>query len=125
MTKDQRQVHEFHKRFNCTTSASPQLKSYRVLNLRASLMMEELSEFMAAARNFDLVGMADALGDLVYVVHGTALSLGIDLEPVVEEIHRSNMTKSRQKDEGGKIQKGPGYTPPDIAGVLKRQGWQT
>jgi predicted HAD superfamily Cof-like phosphohydrolase len=67
--------------------------------------------------------LADALGNLLYVVFGTAVECGIDIEPIVDEIHKSNMTK----DGGGlradgKVLKGPGYVAPDIAAVIRKQG---
>ena len=71
----------------------------------------------------DLVGAADALGDLEYVVNGMALGMGIPLPEVVEEIHRSNMTKLGEDGkpiyrEDGKILKGPTYEQPDLNKVL-------
>jgi len=67
------------------------------------------------------VKVADALGDLLYVVYGAALEWGIPLDDVVAEIHRSNMTKDVGATRAdGKITKGPGYEPPDLAAVLDR-----
>lgn len=73
----------------------------------------------------DIVGIADALGDIVYVVFGMAIELGIDLNAVLEEIHRANMSKLGADgkpiyNEQGKVMKGPNYAPPDIASVLQR-----
>ncbi len=72
--------------------------------------------------------LAHELADVVYVAYGTALAHGIDLDAVIAEIHRSNMTKrgpdgrvARRAD--GKILKGDHYEAPDVSGVLRRQGW--
>ncbi len=70
------------------------------------------------------MGLVDGLCDLLYVVYGTAVTMGVDLEPVFAEVQRSNMTKDGGgKDAGGKIEKGPNFTPPDVIGQLNMQGW--
>lgn len=66
----------------------------------------------------DVVGVADALGDLAYVVYGAALHFGIDLDAVVAEIHRSNMTKTPAGN--GKAVKGPEYRAPDLRKIVAR-----
>lgn len=86
---------------------------------RHRLMDEELKEYREALEQSDLVAVADALGDLVYTVLGTAAHHGIDLTPVFEEVHRSNMTKEPVKGDGFKLcRKGPNFEPPRIADVL-------
>jgi len=117
----QNAVKEFHQKFGCLTPGQPTIPNAATLLLRIRLLSEELSEFIEEASRGDLVGMADALGDLLYVTLGTGLSLGIDLEPVFQEIHRSNMTKSPHRDMGGKVTKGPEYQPPDIQAILLDQ----
>lgn len=77
----------------------------------------------------NIVRMADGLGDIVYVCYGMALEMGIDLDAVIAEIHRSNMSKLDDDGlpiyrEDGKVLKGPNYTPPNIARVLYFQGEQ-
>jgi predicted HAD superfamily Cof-like phosphohydrolase len=72
----------------------------------------------SAAEPNDLLGFADALGDLVYVAYLTAWSHGIDLDRVLEAIHRSNLTKDPPLNEGDKSVKGAGFVPPDIASAL-------
>jgi predicted HAD superfamily Cof-like phosphohydrolase len=73
----------------------------------------------------DLVGIADACADLMYVVQGFALACGIHLPPVIDEVHRSNMAKvGGALDANGKFRKPPGWTPPDIERVLREQGWK-
>jgi predicted HAD superfamily Cof-like phosphohydrolase len=91
--------------------------------LRQALIEEEVGELADAVRAGDVVGVADALADIVYVAYGTAHVYGIDLDAVLDEVHASNMTKLgadgrpvRRAD--GKVLKGPHYRPPDIAAVL-------
>lgn len=75
----------------------------------------------------DLVELADAIGDIDYISEGTRLTFGIDGGPVAAEIHRSNLAKVENgilRNGIGKIVKPPGWTPPDILGVLKEQGYQ-
>jgi predicted HAD superfamily Cof-like phosphohydrolase len=90
---------------------------------RARLIVSEASEFLEAADQADLVEMVDALADILVVTYGTAIELGVDLEPVFEEVHRSNMSKNGGRDAGGKVLKGPAFSPPDVAGELIKQGW--
>ena len=76
------------------------------------------------------MGAADALADLVYVVYGMALETGIDLAAVLAEVQRSNMSKLGADGrpvyrQDGKVLKGPGYLPPDVAAVLARGGLGT
>jgi predicted HAD superfamily Cof-like phosphohydrolase len=124
------------------------------LRLRASLIAEEFWETMQAmfavkgctlwvasaddrfrARltdviantsiELDLVAFADALADVDYVVEGSRLEFGIDGAPIAAEVHRANMTKvGGPIREDGKRLKPPGWTPPDIAGELRKQGWK-
>lgn len=91
--------------------------------MRVDLIEEELEELKEAVAARDLVGIADALGDLEYVVNGMALGCGINLPAVVSEIHRSNMTKLGEDGkpvyrEDGKILKGPKYEPPRLEPIL-------
>jgi predicted HAD superfamily Cof-like phosphohydrolase len=91
--------------------------------LRVALLEEEVGEFVAASEKGDLVGIADALADIVYVIYGTALTYGIDLDSVLREVHRSNMSKLGSDGkplirEDGKVLKSGKHFPPDIASVL-------
>lgn len=86
------------------------------LDIRNRLIREEVEELVAATNAGNLVGIADALADIVYVAYGTAYTYGIDLDAVIAEVHRSNMTK--EPGPTGKAVKGAGYLPPDIAAVL-------
>jgi predicted HAD superfamily Cof-like phosphohydrolase len=87
------------------------------------LLDEELGELQEAIDACSVVDIADALGDLVYVLYGTALTFGINLDAVVAEIHRSNMSKLGSDNRpvmrsDGKVLKGRNYSPPDIAAAL-------
>ena len=81
---------------------------------------------MAASHRRDLVGMADALADIVYVAYGTAISFGLDLDMLLDEVHRSNMSKLDERGrpimrDDGKVLKSPRYEPPRIEATLRRQ----
>jgi predicted HAD superfamily Cof-like phosphohydrolase len=96
------------------------------MKLRLDLIKEEYEELEEAVATRDVVEMADALGDIIYVVCGFAVELGIDLKAVVNEIHASNFTKLAEdgsviKREDGKVLKGPNYLPPNIRAVLENQ----
>ena len=86
-------------------------------------MTEELKELLDAMSREDLVGIADGLADLLYVVFGTAVAYGIPMDEVFAEVHRSNMTKLGPDGkpiigEEGKRLKGPGYVPPNIQALV-------
>ena len=88
-----------------------------VRDLRLDLLDEEVRELHEAVEMGDIVKIADAIGDIAYVIAGTAVTYGIPFDAVLAEVHRSNMTKVNTPAEA-KLVKGPGYRPPDIAGVL-------
>jgi predicted HAD superfamily Cof-like phosphohydrolase len=95
-------------------------------SLRISLLEEEVAELVAAVKARDLIGIADALADITYVVYGTALTYGIDLDSVLGEVHRSNMSKLGHDGNpiiraDGKVLKSERYSPPNVAAVLQRQ----
>jgi len=118
------QVGEFHRAYGLPLRQSPNAAvGADQIELRQALIEEEVAELAAAARAGDIVGVADALADIVYVAYGTAHVYGIDLDAVLDEVHSSNMTKLgadgrpvRRAD--GKVLKGPDYRPPNIAAVL-------
>ena len=92
----------------------------RGLAARCDFIEEEAAELRSAVERGDVTGVADALGDLAYVVYGAALHFGIDLDAVVAEVHRSNMTKTPAGN--GKAVKGPGYRSPDLReGVIRQR----
>lgn len=116
MTKLQTQVIEFHKKFDLEVRANPGMPvRSETVRLRMSLIREEFRKFQEAVEAEDMIGVADALGDLAYVVYGAAASFGIDLGVVTDEIHRSNMTKLWPE---GKVVKPPSYSPADLERVL-------
>jgi predicted HAD superfamily Cof-like phosphohydrolase len=121
-------VSAFHRAFDLPRRTRPHLDgvSRELLALRTALLDEETTEFAEAANRRDLVGMADALADVVYVAFGSAITLGIDLDAVLREVHRSNMSKLDEHGrpvlrDDGKVLKSPRYTPPDVVAVLERQ----
>lgn len=120
-------VAEFHRAFDLPIRQLPSAEiDHALAGLRVALLEEEVGEFVTASAKGDLIGITDALADIVYVVYGTALTYGIDLDAVLREVHRSNMSKldSGGKPltrDDGKVIKSEEYFPPDIAAVLNRQ----
>lgn len=118
------QVGEFHRAFGLPVQELPTAPvGPAQVALRQALIAEEVGELADAAAAGDLVGVADALADIVYVAYGTAHVYGIDLDAVLDEVHASNMTKLGADGRpvhraDGKVLKGPGYRAPDIAAVL-------
>lgn len=119
-------VREFHKAFHLPHRSAPVGAPFeeRIHELRTELHREEFKELVEAIESHDIVAVADALADLTYVLYGTALELGIDLDMVLAEVHRSNMAKLGPDGEpiyreDGKVLKPKGWQPPDIAGVLR------
>ncbi len=95
-------------------------------DLRLKLIMEEAHELEDALAAQNLVAVADALGDLAYVTFGAALTFGIDLDEVIAEIHRSNMTKLGPDGrpilrDDGKVLKGSNYSPPCLEPIIYRE----
>jgi predicted HAD superfamily Cof-like phosphohydrolase len=118
----------FHEAFGLPRQAMPDADyvTSELAALRLRLQREETEELAEAIEAGDVVGVADALADLVYVAYGTAITYGIDLDAVLAEVHRSNMSKLGRDGrpvmrEDGKVLKSPWYTPPDVDGVLKQQ----
>ncbi len=121
-------VQEFHEAFGLGANESPIAKlSEKKLQLRFDLMQEENEEYLEAAKENDLVEVADALGDMLYILCGTIIEHGMQhkIEEVFNEIQRSNMSKLGadgkpiyRKD--GKVMKGPNYFKPNIAEILEK-----
>ncbi|MDG5804157.1 MazG nucleotide pyrophosphohydrolase domain-containing protein [Streptomyces ossamyceticus] len=123
-----RLVREFHRAFGLDVRTEPTEVSPELAAHRGELLAEEAAEVAEVAVGGALDRLAHELADVVYVAYGTALVHGIDLDAVIAEIHRSNMTKlgpdgrvARRAD--GKVLKGDHYRAPDIAAVLREQGW--
>ena len=113
-------VLEFHRRFGVAVGERPALPEPAIVELRRRLIVEETSELAAALEKQDLVQIADALADLLYVTYGAAVSFGIDLRPVFEEVHRTNLAKMGGPTRpDGKILKPDGWLPPDLAPLLE------
>ena len=121
-------VEEFHNAFGIESAKSPTADvSEQKIILRYNLMKEENEEYLEAAQNNDPVEVADALGDMLYILCGTILSHGMQhkISEVFEEIQRSNMSKLGADGkpicrEDGKILKGPNYFKPNIASILEK-----
>lgn len=125
MMYEQECVQDFHVEFRIAIEEVPCIPNDKDRNLRINLIREELVELEEAFEEKNVVKVADAIGDLLYVVLGTAVSCGIDIEPVFREIHRSNMTKKGgHKDERGKWVKPVGFKKPDLLPVLITQGYK-
>ncbi|MDQ1049067.1 MazG nucleotide pyrophosphohydrolase domain-containing protein [Streptomyces sp. V4I2] len=121
-------VREFHLAVGLAVRSTPAEVSPELAAHRGELLAEEAAEVAEVSVTGPLDRLAHELADVVYVAYGTALVHGIDLDAVIAEIHRSNMTKrgpdgriDRRAD--GKVLKGDHYEAPDVAGVLRRQGW--
>jgi len=113
-------VTEFHRKFGVPVGSRPYIDRSRVA-LRTRLIAEEARETIDAMAVGDLTETADGLADLIYVAIGAAVEFGIDLEPIFAEVQRSNMTKTADKDAGGKVLKGANFEPPQIARLLLKQ----
>ena len=120
-------VATFHDAFEIRNAPTPEARpSEATIALRHRLMAEENEEYLEAAQAGDLVEVADALGDMLYILCGTILQHGMHgvIEEVFTEIQRSNMSKLGADGrpihrEDGKVMKGPGYTPPDLSFVAR------
>jgi predicted HAD superfamily Cof-like phosphohydrolase len=139
------QVAEFHRAFDAPVHGTPRVPPQERIELRLRLIAEEFCELLGACGcdprtvgmvqheiahammtelKANIVEVADALGDLDYVIEGTRLEFGIDGAPIADAIHRSNIRKAGGAvREDGKIQKPEGWAPPDIRGCLIAQGW--
>ena len=120
-------VEKFHNAFGIENKYEPTVElTDAVVELRHRLMKEENDEYLEAAKNGDLVEVADALGDQLYILCGTILSHGLQhkIVEVFEEIQRSNMSKLGEDGkpiyrEDGKVLKGPNYFKPNIEMILE------
>lgn len=120
-------VAEFHEVFQIGNADKITLISERDYTLRYNLIKEENEEYLHACQNNDLVEIADALGDQLYILFGTILKHGLQhkIEEVYDEIHRSNMSKLDEKGqpifrEDGKILKSSLYFKPNIKNILDK-----
>jgi predicted HAD superfamily Cof-like phosphohydrolase len=119
-------VHHFHETFKIGNADAPTLIAERDYTLRYNLIKEENDEYLDACKNGDLVEIADALGDQLYILFGTILKHGLQhkIEEVFDEIQRSNMSKLDENGqpiyrEDGKILKSNLYFRPDIKAIVQ------
>ena len=126
MKKQLNHVEKFHDTFGIPNKYSPTATiEDSLIDLRFRLMAEENEEYLEAAKSGNLVEVADALGDMMYILCGTILSHGMQdkIEEVFEEIQRSNMSKLGEDGqpiyrEDGKVLKGPNYFKPNIKKII-------
>ena len=103
---------------------SPEFPTEETAKLRIELIVEELNELIDAKEDKDLIGIADALTDILYVTYGAGHAFGIDLDECFREVQRSNMSKLGEDGkpiyrEDGKVLKGPNYSEPDLKKTLQ------
>jgi predicted HAD superfamily Cof-like phosphohydrolase len=114
----------FMETFGQEVKNEPSFSSKKINDLRYELIREELEEFKDALKNKDILEVADALTDILYVTYGAGHAFGIDLDKCFEEVQQSNMSKLDEKgkpiyNESGKVMKGPGYFKPDLTKFVK------
>jgi predicted HAD superfamily Cof-like phosphohydrolase len=116
-------VGDFMEAFGQDVLCEPTWPDRDVIDLRIDLIEEELQELEVAVANSDMVEVADALTDLLYVIYGAGHAFGIDLDACFEEVHRSNLTKLGPngraiRREDGKIMKSENFEEPNLEAVL-------
>ena len=127
MQKQLKAVRIFHETYGLGVSEEMKADLGALKNeLRFNLMKEENEEYLEAVQNNDIVEIADALGDMLYILCGTILEHGLQhkIEEVFDEIQRSNMSKLGEDGkpiyrEDGKVMKGPNYFKPNFSDILK------
>ena len=112
-------VKTFMETFGQEVKTKPSLSTDKINGLRYDLIKEELEELKVAMENKDLLEVADALTDILYVTYGAGHAFGIDLDKCFEEVQISNMSKLGEDgkpiyNESGKVMKGPKYFKPDL-----------
>ena len=116
-------VGDFMEAFGQSVQVDPTWPDFNTRELRIELIQEELEELSDAVADRDMVQIADALTDLLYVVYGAGHSFGIDLDECFQEVHASNMSKLGEDGrpiyrEDGKVLKGSSFFEPDLEGIL-------
>ena len=117
-------VGNFMKTFGQEVKEKPSFSSDKINKLRLDLIAEELGELKLAMKNNDLLEVADALTDILYVTYGAGHAFGINLDECFEEVQNSNMSKLNAAGEPiyndvGKVMKGPNYFKPDLSKFIK------
>ena len=110
----------FMKTFDQEVKTKPSFSTDKINKLRIDLIREELNELQEAMKNNDLLEVADALTDILYVTYGAGHAFGIDLDKCFDEVQNSNMSKLGDNgkpiyNESGKVMKGPNYFKPDLS----------
>ena len=113
-------VGTFMKTFGQEVKTEPSFSTEKINKLRIDLIKEELQELTEAMNNNDLLEVADALTDILYVTYGAGHAFGIDLNKCFDEVQNSNMSKLDENgepiyNESGKVMKGPNYFKPDLS----------
>ena len=116
-------VGTFMKKFGQEVKTKPSLSSDKINKLRIDLIKEELEELTEAMQNKDLLEVADALTDILYVTYGAGHAFGINLDECFNEVQNSNMSKLGKDgkpiyNDSGKVMKGPNYFKPDFSKIL-------
>ena len=117
-------VKRFMTTFGQEVKETPELPSEEIQKLRVDLITEELFELKEGIENKDLVEIADALTDILYVTYGAGHAFGLDLDACFKEVQRSNMSKLGEDGkpiyrEDGKVMKGKFYSEPDLASIIE------
>ena len=117
-------VKNFMETFGQEVKSSPSFSSSKINELRYNLIKEELDELKQALDNNDLLEVADALTDILYVTYGAGHAFGIDLDACFQEVQNSNMSKLGKDgkpifNDQGKVMKGPNYFKPDLSKYIK------
>ena len=117
-------VGTFMKTFGQEVKTKPSFSTDKINKLRIDLIKEELSELSEAMNNKDLLEVADALTDILYVTYGAGHAFGINLDKCFEEVQNSNMSKLDNNgkpiyNDKGKVMKGPNYFKPDLRKFIK------
>jgi len=110
----------FMKTFGQEVKSKPSFSTDKINKLRIDLIKEELDELKEAMDNNDLLEVADALTDILYVTYGAGHAFGVDLDKCFDEVQNSNMSKLDKNskpiyNEAGKVMKGPNYFKPDLS----------
>ena len=114
----------FMKTFGQEVKNKPSFSTDKINKLRIDLIKEEIDELTDAMKNKDLLEVADALTDILYVTYGAGHAFGIDLDKCFDEVQKSNMSKLDNEgkpiyNEAGKVMKGPNYFKPNLLKFLK------
>ena len=116
-------VKTFMNTYSQDVKEKPTIPDEKIVQLRIALIEEELNELKEAINNHDIVEVADALTDILYVTYGAGHSFGVDLDKCFDEVQSSNMSKLGENgkpiyNESGKVMKGPNYFEPNLKKII-------